>query len=106
MMYLPPMLLHSIWKGISVESVMVGYAVAAAAVVYAMIAVDGWGQVFTLLYLPAFVCISIVFDREGRITFVQQMQLLEAAEDAVAKAKELEGLVSRPAARLYPLSLF
>jgi signal transduction histidine kinase len=82
------MLLHSIWKGITVESVMVGYAVAAAALVYAMIAVDGWGQVFTLLYLPAFVCISIVFEREGRINFVQHMQLLEANE------KELEGLVS------------
>ena len=90
MMYVPPMLLHTIWKGISVQSVMVAYAVSAATLLYAMVYVDGWIQLYTLLYLPAFVGISCNNERDNRISFVQYMQILEAGVERVEATRLIE----------------
>ena len=88
-MYLLPMLMHALLKGISLHAVALAHAVSAGAVIYAIIAVDGWVQLYTLLCLPGFVAIAYIVEYDSRISFVQHMQLHEFAE----VAKQLEGLV-------------
>ena len=89
-MYLLPMLMHALLKGISLHAVALAHAVTVAAVVYAMNTVDGWVQVYTLLCLPGFVAVSYIFEKENRISFLQHMQLLELTD----AAEDLKGLVS------------
>jgi hypothetical protein len=84
------MLMHALLKGISLHAVALAHAVSAGAVIYAIIAVDGWVKVYTLLCLPGFVAVSYIFEKENRISFVQHMQLLELTD----AAEDLKGLVS------------
>jgi len=85
-LFLPTVCLHFIWRGVRFTSVLIGYMIGIAALIYAIIAVDkGYIQIYTLLYSFVFPAISYEMERFMRMSFINHMMLAEVFSDNMSK---------------------
>jgi len=78
-LYLPPLMIQVAWKATDFTLVLLGYVVGGAAVAYAIDYVNGRVQMYSLLYLVAFVIISFEIERYQRSNFIQNKHISEGS---------------------------
>jgi hypothetical protein len=78
LLYSTPMLAQIIIKGISVEALTLSWLLIVVFVVYAIVLVNGWFQIWTILYVIIFINISYEFERLMRVSFLHNKEMLTA----------------------------
>jgi hypothetical protein len=78
LLYSTPMLAQIIIKGISVEALTLSWLLIVVFVVYAVVLVNGWFQIWTILYVIIFINISYEFERLMRVSFLHNKEMLTA----------------------------
>jgi signal transduction histidine kinase len=86
-MYGVPLFLQFLLRGTSLRGVLLSYGVAFAAVVYAMVAVEGYLQCYSILNLLVFPIMSVELERWMRVAFVRHKLVVESRETAIAAAE-------------------
>jgi hypothetical protein len=78
LLYSAPLLAQIVVKGISVEALTLSWLLIVIFVVYSIVLVNGWFQIWTILYVIIFINISYEFERLMRISFLHNREMLTA----------------------------
>lgn len=78
LLYSAPLLAQIVVKGISVEALTLSWLLIVIFVVYSIVLVNGWFQIWTILYVIIFINISYEFERLMRISFLHNKEMLTA----------------------------
>jgi signal transduction histidine kinase/CheY-like chemotaxis protein len=80
LLYSIPIVCQCLFRGISVEALVTCWIATVFFVLYALIEVRGWRQIWTLAYAILFMNISYEMERSYRVLFVQRMKVAYSAE--------------------------
>ena len=96
MLFMPPMILHSVWRGVQFLSVVSAYFAGMLTLVYAICTVEGgYLQMYTILYSFSFVIIAYEMERFMRISFLNNVSLLAEQNDRINRleAKQMRAIL-------------
>jgi signal transduction histidine kinase len=108
LLYMVPVLVQICVKAVHLHALAAAWVIVAAFVVAALQCVDGWRQLWTLLYLVLVVFISFEYERHSRVTFLESKKasLAEKAKRiALEEAIEAELQMQQERHRAEMLSL-
>lgn len=78
--YLMPVIAQVVFKGVRFRTIVIAWAVATACVTGAICSIQGWVQIYTILYSVFFLYISYEIERFMRVAYVQTLQTLVQTE--------------------------
>lgn len=87
-MFLSPLVVQIVWRGLSLKGVIFAHLVSVASISYAIYAVKGDKQMYSLLFMGLLIGLSLELERMMRISFVQHKQLEEAGEKRIAEINQ------------------
>ena len=91
MLFMPPMILHLVWRGVRFSSVILAYFAGMVATFYAIYTVEGGVlQIYTLIYSFGFVIMSYEIERFMRISFVNHVSLLAEQSDRIDRIEAMQ----------------
>ena len=86
-MYAMPVCFQLLLRGISLPVALASYCIALASVIYAMVAVGGYLQWYSIQYILIFPIMSVELERWMRVSFVRHKLVVDSRQTAVAAAE-------------------
>jgi signal transduction histidine kinase/CheY-like chemotaxis protein len=80
LLYSIPIVCQCVFRGISVEAVVTSWIAIVFFVLYALIEVRGWRQIWTLAYVILFMNISYEMERSYRVLYIQRKKVAYSTE--------------------------
>ena len=94
LLYAIPLSAQIAFRGITVEALAICWVFVIFFVLYSLIRVEGWIQLWTVLYSIIFINISFEIERLMRVTFVQTRAMLAAERSKLIRDLQLEAEVN------------
>jgi signal transduction histidine kinase len=85
--FVAPVIYTAFSRGVSLYGNLISYAVAAAAILYAMVLVNGGLQGYTALWIFVYFTVTLELERWMRVSFVRHKLLVDSRRTAIAAAE-------------------
>ena len=87
---------------------MIAYFISFLAIIYAIISVDGYVQIYTLLYFLVFPTISVEMERFMRMSFINHMVLKEVfiADQKRMETEQMRSIIGNMVTILININVF
>ena len=94
LLYSSPISVQIAFRGISVEALVICWICVNFFVIYSVVQVEGWLQLWTIVYTLVFMNISYEIEKLMRVTFVQTRAMLDAERSKLISDLQIEAEVN------------